>query len=196
MEDNIDLKNIWHQQRFDHPDLETTIQEIKQYKRKGMKKTIFINLSLIATVVLVGFFWYYFQPQFMTTKIGTLLIILAIVIFIYYFNKLSKVIQQLDTSQSNSEYLKNLNDILNRQKFIQTKVMSLYFILLSAGVCLYLYEYVLLMPPLMRIIAYLITLVWIGVNWFYFRPKMIKKQEAKINGLIKKFEDISRQINE
>lgn len=196
MEDNIDLKNIWHQQKYDHPNLEKTIRELKQYKSKSLRKTLIGNLLLITTVVLLGFLWYYLPEMFITSKIGLSLIFFAIVIFLFYFNKLTKAIKRVDTSDSNRDYLKNLNDLLSRQKFIQTNVMSLYFILLSVGLCLYLYEYTLLMNSIWSITTYAITLIWIAINWFYLRPKMVRKQESKINGLIKKFKDISRQINE
>jgi uncharacterized coiled-coil protein SlyX len=34
-----------------------------------------------------------------------------------------------------------------------------------------------------------------AINWFFIRPKQIKKQQAKINSLIEKFEDVSNQLH-
>jgi hypothetical protein len=45
------------------------------------------------------------------------------------------------------------------------------------------------------IITYAVTLAWIVFNWFYLRPKTIKKQQAKLDDLISKFERINKQLN-
>jgi uncharacterized coiled-coil protein SlyX len=33
-----------------------------------------------------------------------------------------------------------------------------------------------------------------GFNWFYIRPKQIKKQQSKLNDLIAKFEEVNNQL--
>jgi hypothetical protein len=37
-------------------------------------------------------------------------------------------------------------------------------------------------------------LLWMIFNWFYIRPKQIKKQQDKINSLIEKFEEVNNQL--
>jgi len=44
------------------------------------------------------------------------------------------------------------------------------------------------------IFAYGITLSWIALNWFYIRPRSIRKQEGKINELIEQFERLNKQV--
>jgi hypothetical protein len=63
-----------------------------------------------------------------------------------------------------------------------------------AGICLYMYEYAARMTMTAGIITYAVTLAWIAFNWFYLRPKTIKKQQAKLDELISKFERINKQI--
>jgi hypothetical protein len=36
--------------------------------------------------------------------------------------------------------------------------------------------------------------LWFGFVWLYLRPKQIKKENAKINALIEKFETINKQL--
>jgi hypothetical protein len=45
-------------------------------------------------------------------------------------------------------------------------------------------------------LAYVVTFAWIAFNWFYLRPKTIKKQQGKLNELINKFEEINNQLKE
>lgn len=196
MESNIDLKNIWQQQKVERPDIEKTIGELKKYTRDSLMKLIITNILLIVTGGIVIFIWYYFQPQLISTKIGITLVILAMLMFLFYYNRLSVTLKKLDTTQSSNDYLQNLNTLVIRQKFIQTKIISLYFIMLSAGICLYMYEYTLKFTVIWTCLSYVITLAWIAVNWFYLRPRIIKKQQQKLNALINQFEKLNQQFVE
>jgi hypothetical protein len=72
--------------------------------------------------------------------------------------------------------------------------MSFYFIALTIGICLYMYEYASRMTFLGASLAYGLTLLWMAINWFFILPKQIKKQQFKINSLIEKFEEINKQL--
>ena len=56
-------------------------------------------------------------------------------------------------------------------------------------------EYFSRMSTLLAVVVCGVTALWFLFNWFYLRPKQIKKQEAKLNEIIAKFEDIQGQLN-
>ena len=74
-------------------------------------------------------------------------------------------------------------------------MLSIYFIILSLGIGLYLFEYVSRMTITWGIITYAITILWFTINWFYLRPKTITKQNAKLNKLLVEFEKLNNQMN-
>lgn len=196
MDSNIDFKNIWKQQTSHKPNLEELLGKLKKFRNENLRKLICSNLSLIFTSLFIVFIWYYYQPQMISTKLGIVLVILSMITFLIAYNRMFMTFYKIDSTQSNQQYLQSLYVIKNKQKFMQTTMMNLYFITLSLGICLYLYEYASLMTPLSATITYGITLLWIAVNWFYLRPKTIKKQQSKIDGLIGKFEEINNQLKE
>ncbi|MDR6527271.1 signal transduction histidine kinase [Chryseobacterium rhizosphaerae] len=196
MDTNIDFKNIWKQQTSNKPNLEELLGKLKKFKNENLRKIIIMNVLLIVTSIGIAFIWYQFQPQLMTTKAGIILVILAMVIFLLVYNKMFMIFYTIDNTQSNSQYLQSLYSVKNKQKFIQTTMLNVYFIMLFLGICLYMYEYTLQMTSLYALLAYTLIIVWIGFNWFYIRPKTIKKQEAKLNGLINKFEEINNQLQD
>jgi hypothetical protein len=57
------------------------------------------------------------------------------------------------------------------------------------------YEYVALMTFWKALVAYLSIIVWIIVNWFYFRPKQVRKQQQKLNEIIDRLQHICDQMN-
>lgn len=196
MDTNIDFKNIWKQQTSNKPDMEELLGRLKKFKNENLRRLVVTNLLLIATCTGIAFVWYRYQPELATTKIGIVLVIAAMVIFLLAYNKLFMVFYKIDNTQSNSEYLQSLYVVKNKQKFMQTTMLNIYFIMLFTGLSLYMYEYTSKMSFSSSAIAYIAIVAWIGFNWFYLRPRTIKKQQAKLDGLIAKFEEINNQLKE
>lgn len=196
MDTNIDFKNIWKQQTSNKPDMEELLGRLKKFKNENLRRLVVTNLLLIATCTGIAFVWYRYQPELATTKIGIVLVIAAMVIFLLAYNKLFMVFYKIDNTQSNSEYLQNLYVVKNKQKFMQTTMLNIYFIMLFTGLILYMYEYTSKMSFSSSAIAYIAIVAWAGFNWFYLRPRTIKKQQAKLDGLIVKFEEINNQLKE
>lgn len=192
---NVDFTAIWQQQKVVQPNINDLQNKLNRFKRNNLKKLIVFNILLIVTIGFVIFIWHKYQPQYLTTKIGIVLVVLAMAIFLLAYNKQFSSLNKIDDTQTISDYLKSLTELKTKQKYIQTTMLSLYFIMLSSGIFLYMYEYTSMMTKFWTIFAYGITLTWIGFNWFYIRPKTIKKQQAKLDELICKFEAVNNQLN-
>ncbi|MET0944673.1 MAG: hypothetical protein ABWY22_04660 [Flavobacterium sp.] len=191
---NIDFKDLWKKQTVSQPNIEDLMARVKQFKKGAVRSLWITNILLLATSVFILFVWYYYQPQFISTKIGIIITILAMVIYLFTYNKLLVKYKNIETTQTNNEYLQNLILIKKKQQFLQTKMMTFYFIALTTGICLYMYEYASRMTLLGVSLTYGLTLFWMIFNWFYIRPKKIKKQQDKINSLIEKFEEVNNQL--
>lgn len=194
-DNNIDFKDLWKKQSVSQPDLTDFLARLSKFKKAALRSLWMINILLSVTSVFIVFIWIYYQPQFVSTKIGIVLTILAMVVYVFVYNKLMSDYKNIDAAQANQEYLQKLISIKKKQQFLQTKMMSFYFIVLTVGICLYMYEYASRMSALGASLTYGITLLWMLFNWFYIRPKQIKKQQEKINTLIEKFEEVNNQLN-
>ena len=192
---NIDFTAIWQQQKIVQPNIDELQNKLNRFKKNNLKKLIVSNVLLIATIGFVIFIWYKYQPQHLTTKIGIILVVLAMCIFLLVYNKQFLSFNKIDDTRTISDYLQSLTELKTKQQYIQTTMLSLYFIMLSSGIGLYMFEYTSMMTIFWAIFAYGITLAWISLNWFYIRPKMIKKQQAKLDELISKFEAVYNQLN-
>ena len=194
METNIDLKKIWNTQKVETPNVEVLYAKANKLKSKSFIKLIVVNVTLLLTIAFIGFIWYYYQPEFVTTKVGIILTILAIIIFLLPFNKQFSLLSKSKTEPTIKEFLQQLIKLKKSQAFQQTTLLNIYFIMLSLGVGLYLFEYVSRMTITWGIIVYGITELWFAINWFYIRPKIIKKQNAKLNKLLVEFEKLNNQM--
>jgi len=190
----IDFKDLWKKQTVNEPNIDDILMRLKQFKKANLRSLWKTNILLFATSAFILFVWYHYQPQFISSKIGIVLAILAMAMYVAVYNRLLKDFKHIDTTQTNREYLEKLILIKRKQQFMQSTMLSWYFVLLLVGICLYMYEYTSRMTVLYALVTYAVTLLWIAFNWFYLRPKQIKKQEKKINDLIAKFEEINNQL--
>jgi membrane protein YdbS with pleckstrin-like domain len=193
---NIDFAAIWQQQKVAQSNMDELKSKLKKYHKTSIQKLIVFNILLIATAAGIFCILYFYQPQHLTTKIGIVLTILAMATYLFAYNKQLSHFKQIDETQTNSRYLKSLAALKTKQKYLQTKMLSIYYLLLSSGIGLYTYEYTLKMTVFWAYFAYVITLTWIGFNWFYIRPKTVKKQETNLNELIGKLENLNKQLHE
>ncbi len=194
--DNINFNELWTAQKTGQSSTKDLFLKMNNFKKSSRKKIIITNIILVATAVFILFVWLYFQPQWVTTKIGIILIIVAIAFFVISTNKSLTLFKATDETESNQQYLKSLLVIKQKQQFIQTTMLNIYFMLLSTGIALYMYEYIFRMTIFWAVFSYGITGLWILYNWLYLRPKQIKKQQAKLNEIISKFEKFQSQLRD
>lgn len=196
MNDNVSFKDLWNQQAPPPPPVHVLIASAQKFKKRKWYQLIGLNLLFVLTSLFIIGIWIYFQPQFLSTKIGIMLSIFAMLLFICFHNALFPLLKKENLSLDNKAYLSLLLDLKKRQVFLQTNVIKVYFILLSLGISLYSFEYISKMPFALRLVCYSGIFFWILFNWCYLRPRIIKKQNLELNQLIQQFERLNTQLTQ
>ena len=193
----INLREIWLSQKIDAvQDAAELISKAKKMQSNMRIKIIPLNILLFTTICFIMAIVWYYQPKLITTKIGTLIVVIGIVMQIIASSKLIPLLKQTDSKTIASEYLRELIALKKKQAFLHTRIMTLYFVCLSVGIGLYMIEYAMMMTPLGAALSYGITALWIGFNWFYIRKRTIRKQQQKLNAIIEAFQKIDSQLSE
>lgn len=195
MNNDQDLRSIWLRQKTAaSPSEKELMAKAGRVKRKARNTIIFSFLLLIATLVFISVIAYIAKPQMLTTKIGTALVMLAIVTYLVASGNILQVFLRKDKQDASvKQYLDQLLMIRARQRFLQNTVLSVYFIFLCAGIFLYMIEYASKMSVTGRLLAYGITALWFGFNWLYLRPRVIRKQSSRLNDVVAQLEKINGQ---
>lgn len=196
MSNNIDLRELWNKQEAIIPDTKELFEKMSAFKKNNLRKIVFTNILLILTSAFIIFVWYYFQPAMISSKLGIVLIILAMALFLFVSNQSIPFLAKIDFDLDAKETLHLLLKFKEKQRFLQSTMLNIYFILLSIGICMYMFEYTSRMTLLWTTVTYGITLLWIALNWFYLRPGQIKKQQTKTDELISRFEILNEQLTE
>jgi hypothetical protein len=160
---------------------------------------LFKNIAGIAalsvTLLVIGYIILFADFAYVTTKIGAAIAIISVIGGILMNSVLLKILMKTASIHvDNHSYLEQLQQYRKKQQFFQTKGINIYFLLLWLGLTLYMYEFY-ARDKQFGLIAYGLTMAWIAFNWFYLRPRIIKKQEHKLNSFISQVESISRQLD-
>ncbi len=195
MNDNIDFKDLWQTKVTETPDIKEVYYLINKEKKRLLKRLIATNIIYFLTATYIMAIWVYYKPQLLSTKIGISVSILAISIFILAQNQMLPLLKKVNSSMTVSDYVDQFNKVQRKEKFLQTTMMNIYLVLLALGIFIYMYEYV-AKTVVSVLLTYGITSGWFAFNWFYLRPKTIKKQQAKTNDLIAKLETFKNQLTD
>lgn len=197
MNPDIDLKSLWGKQEIGHlPDFKVILTEAGALKKKMRNRIILLIALLTATIVVILLIVYNAHPKMITTKIGMIITIIAMVLYIVTSGSILPVLYKSNPGNNTSEYLKQLMQVKRKYKFIHKTIFTLYFILLTGGIFLYLLEYVQMYSLFGKVLTYGIIALWVAFNWFYTRKRRIAKEQTEINQMVSKLEALSGRITE
>ncbi|MFT3793266.1 hypothetical protein [Flavobacterium sp.] len=190
------FNELWQSNQPNIPDPQEIIAKALKVQRNTRRKTLFGNALLAATLAFIIFIVLHYDPKMPTTKLGTLIVVIAIVMQIIASGKLIPMTRKTDATSSTADFLKQMLQIQQKQLYLQTTIMSLYFVMLSGGIFLYMYEYAVRMGALGFGLTYGLTALWIALSWFYIRPRTIRKQNGALNEVIENLQKMNRQFAE
>jgi hypothetical protein len=195
MSTEMDFKSLWNKQSTsDMPDTKELFSKADGIKKKTRNKLIGLNLVLLANVGIMVYMGFNIEHEHLTTKIGLILIVIAIVSYLIASNQIMPILFKTDFETSIQEYLDQLIRIKRKQDFLNKVMINIYFILLSAGLFLYMLQFVAKMSLIWGIVYFVLSFGWIAFAWFYMRPRGIKKKAKALNDMIEKLEEVNGQL--
>jgi Flp pilus assembly protein TadB len=195
MSTEMDFKSLWNKQSTsDMPDTKELFSKADGIKKKTRNKLIGLNLALLVTTAIMVYMWFNIDNERLTTKIGLILIVVAMVSYLAVSNQIMPLLFKSDFETSSQEYLNQLIRIKRKQDFLNKVMINIYFILLAVGLALYMLQFVARMNVVWAVTYVVLTFGWIGFAWFYMRPRGIRKKAKALNDMIEKLEEVNRQL--
>jgi len=195
MSTEMDFKALWNKQpAIAIPDTGELLAKANDLKKATRNKLIRLNLVLLATMFFIIYIGLNIDNEKLTTKIGIILIAVAIVSYMAVSNQLMPMLFKTNLQTSSHEYLNQLIAIKRKQDFLNKVMINIYFVLLSAGLFLYMLQFVARMSPAWGATYYILTFGWIAFAWFYLRPRGIKKKQKALNEMIEKLEAVNEHL--
>ncbi len=188
-------KELWQQQKIAPSDILGLHRKVEDFKRKGLIEVLKINIAGLTFIIAFSMILYdEYTTSMLTTKIGLSCLILACVFYLFHYNKLLPLFYKVRYLTDSKSYIKELLRIKKTQKKLQTQILNTYFILITIGICLGIYEYLAKTNLIIMISIYCLMLLWVSFNTFYLRPKTIQRQNKKLDELIGTCEEVEKEM--
>ena len=195
MSTEMDFKSLWNKQATsDMPDTKELFTKADGIKKKTRNKLIGLNLVLLANVGFMVYMRFTIDHEQVTTKIGLILIVVAMVSYLVVSNQIMPLLFKTDFETSSQEYLNQLIRIKRKQDFLNKVMINIYLILLYAGLFLYMLQFVARMSLTWGIIYFVLSFGWIAFAWFYLRPRGVRKKAKALTDMIRKLEEVNEQL--
>ena len=196
MEKFKELENLCKKSETKVPPKSTNLSKIKNNRMKLKNTYTRGAIFLILTGIFILGLMIFLDSKLKTIPIISSMIIISATCFLQaalmFFT--SKEISKIDETQTPGLHLKQWQNFRKFQKKIRTWNMPVYYILLSAALGVYLYELLKNIDLWKIILAFAITYSWMFFAYFYLGKKEIKKQDAKMAGIISELKNLENQF--
>ncbi len=197
MEAFENIQKVWQSQgdREDLPSIRQIIKKADAMRRKSILKHIIGIVILALTFIYIFTFLFQYDFAFVTTYIGISIVLVGIVLGLTFKSHLlSILLPKVDMLTNMNEQLSQSLLYQSRLKYFYKKGMPAYFIVLTIGFGLYIYEFA-SRDVGFGLIAYSITTAWIIFSWFFVRRRSSKKMLKRSDEYIQLLKSIKHQIN-
>ena len=196
MEEFKELENLWKQSETKIPPQKTNISKIKNNRMK-LKNTYTKGAILL---ILTGIFILGLMI-FLDSNLKTILVVLSMIIIsitcflqaalmLFTANEIAKI----DETQTPTSHLKQWQNFRVFQKKQRHWNMPVYYTLLSIALGVYMYELLKNADLWKMILTFAITYSWMLFAYIYLGKKEIKKQDAKLDGIISELKSLENQF--
>lgn len=197
MSTEMDFKALWNKQPIDaQPDIKQLIMKAERIKKLFRIKLIFLNVVLLATIALTIYANSIIVNEWLVSKIGATLMLLAYVSYLVAYNRLIPALFKTNPEISSQEYLSQMITINKKSAFLDSAMTNIYFALLSVGLFLFLIQPFTHMKIINGIFFYVVTGLCMAFAWFYLKPIGMKKRQKLFDDMIAKLEAVSGQLKE
>ncbi len=197
MDEFKELQDLWQNSTpAPAPDAGKIIAAVSRQRRRMVAGVAFSMLALAGTLWMLTRIFMDYQPRFMTTRFSIVLIALVVLAgILVQGSTLPLLTKPVREDTDNMAMLASLKKLQIRQKRVNTTFLSAYYIFLSTGMAIYLFEFA-WGHLLFGTVAYTLTFGWILFAWYYIRPRKVSRQNAAINRMIGHLERLQHDWEE
>ncbi|KIA88159.1 hypothetical protein [Kaistella jeonii] len=196
MEEFKELENLWQQSETKIPTKNTNISKIKNNRMKLKNTYTKGAILLLVTGIFILGLMISLDSNLKTIPIILSMVIISTVCFLQAFLMIftAKKISKIDETQTPSFHLKQWQNFREFQKKQRHWNMPIYYLFLGTAIGIYMYELLKNTDLWKMVLAFAITYSWMLFAYFYLGKKEIKKQDAKLDGIISELKSLENQF--
>ena len=194
MKDFDHLMSVWQgQPKQEQLSVEETLKQVKKGVRSITSQLYWGIVAMVVMVALTFIITIFFVFQWLT-YVGLFIMLLTMMAYAARIIRNYRILSKHDATQNPSDYLQDLKEYQKDQAKIAGWFYYLYVMLISLGLSLYLVEILGNASIYYRIGFYSFTIIWILFLTFYYKKRIFKSQEEKLNLIIDRLERLQEQF--
>ena len=194
MKDFEHLMSVWQgQPRQDQLSVDEALKQVKKGMRGITGQLYWGIVAMSAMVALTFIITVFFVFQWLT-YVGLFIMLLTMMAYAGRIIRNYRILNKHDATQNPTDYLQDLKQYQKNQAKIAGWFYYLYVLLISLGLSLYLVEVLDSASVYYKIGFYTFTVIWILFLTFYYKKRIFKSQEEKLNLFIDRLERLQDQF--
>ncbi|HVV54295.1 MAG TPA: hypothetical protein VHC47_03160 [Mucilaginibacter sp.] len=194
MKDFDHLMSVWQgQPKQDQLSVDEALKQVKKGVR-GIKSHLYWGIVAILIVTGLTFIITFFLAFQWLTYLGLFIMLITMLMYAMMSIRNYRLLNKRDATINPTEYLHDLKEYQRNRTRINGWFYYLYVLLISVGLSLYLLEVLRHASFALRAIVYGFDIFWILFLTFWYKKRLFRSEEEKLNGIIERLERIQGQF--
>ena len=192
-----DIEALWKApQSLDIPAADAIIKKAEKERNQVANKILKQSSCLLIAIVAMGYILYKVHFQYLSSYIGIAMMFVCIIGFSFIRFRQSMFLRKVDFSQSPDTLLRQFEAFHEKQKWVNTKGVMWYTVILNIAFAFYFYETIILAPftNFWKIFILAVYIAWMLIASLYLGKRSVKKEHAKVNDIIEKLKQLKEGL--
>jgi hypothetical protein len=195
MKDFDHLMSVWQAQpKQDQLSVDEVLRQVKKGIRNITSQLYWGIMAMGGVVCLTFLILFFFAFQSWLTYVGISIMLLTMLLYAIMIIRNYRILNKRDSTLNPTEYLQDLKEYQKNRAKIVGWFYYIYVLLISLGLSLYFVEVLRNSTIMYKILVYGLTFVWIMFLTFYYKKRIFKNEEEKLNLIIEKLERLQGQF--
>jgi len=195
MKDFEHLMSVWQEQpKRDQLSVDETLKQVKRGVRTIASQLYWGIMAMAAVLGLTFVILFFFVFQSWLTYVGIFTMLITMLLYAVMIVRNYRILKRRDATLNPNEYLQDLKEYQKNRTKITGWFYYFYLLLISLGLSLYFVEILQNAPLLYKIAVYGITIIWFLFLTFWYKKRIFKNEEEKLNLMIERLERLQGQF--
>ncbi|HEX3385277.1 MAG TPA: hypothetical protein VHS53_08820 [Mucilaginibacter sp.] len=194
MKDFDHLMSVWQgQPKQDQLSVDEALKQVKKGVR-GIKSQLYWGIVATLTVIALTFVITFFFVFKWLTYLGLFIMLITMLLYAVRVIRDYRILNRRDATINPVEYLQDLKHYQRNRAKITGWFFYLYLLLISLGLSLYFVEILQNASTFYKVAIYSLTILWFLFLTFYYKKRIFRSEEEKLNLIIDRLERLQGQF--
>ena len=195
MKDFEQLMSVWQgQPANDKLSVDDVLKQVKKGISDITTQLYWAIVATVAVLVLTFIILFFFVFQSWVTYVGIVIMLITMLLYAVLTIRNYRILNKRDATLNPTEYLQDLKDYQKSRAKIAGWFYYTYVLLISVGLSLYFIEILKGSSLPYKILVYGLSVIWILFLTFYYKKRIFRNEEEKLNLMIDRLKRLQDQF--